>query len=181
MTSRLTELLWLASSAAMLAVAVWRDATVRRIPNLATFLGAATALALAVLPGGIGAGNAMLGLVCGLAVPLPFYLLGVMGAGDVKLLAAVGAFVGFPGALWVITAAFVAGGALSVAWAMRYRAVRAMMGNLRAGLLQVAAGSRTRPGGLPVSGVRVPYSLAIVIGALGYALWSGRVAWSNAI
>ena len=181
MTSRIADSLWLASLAAMLAAAVLSDVTVRRIPNLAAFLGAVAALALSVSPGGTGAGNAMLGLACGLAVPLPFKLLGVMGAGDVKLLAAVGAFVGFPGVLWVITVAFVAGGALSLAWAMRYRAARAMMGNLRAGLVQVTAGRLPRPGGLPLSGVRVPYSFAIVIGALGYALWSGRVHWRDAI
>ena len=185
MTPDLTESLWLAAYVAMLVAAVWRDATAQRIPNWAVLSGAAFALALSTAHGGIGLGRAMSGLAAGLALLLPFNLLRVMGAGDVKLLAAVGAFVGFPGVLGVALVAFLAGGAMSLAWAIRFRNVRTVLRNLRAGfftgLAQVVAGNLPRAGDLPVSTIRLPYAFAIAIGAGAHVLLSGKLGWKNAV
>ena len=46
----------------------------------------------------------------GLALLLPLWLLRVMGAGDVKLMAAVGAVVGVPGVLYAVLWSFIFGG-----------------------------------------------------------------------
>ena len=182
MALELTALSWLAAYVAMLVAAVWRDATARRIPNWAVLPGAVLALALSIAHGGIGFGSSMSGLVAGLAVLLPFRLLRVMGAGDVKLLAAVGAFVGFPGVLRVALIAFLAGGVMSLAWAIRFRNVRAVLRNVRAGLCTtlaaVATGKLPRAGDLPVTAVRVPYALAIATGATAYAFLSGNPGWN---
>jgi prepilin peptidase CpaA len=45
------------------------------------------------------------GVAVGLAVLLPFFITGVMGAGDVKLLAAVGAWIGPTNTLYVFCVA----------------------------------------------------------------------------
>ncbi|MEG0884092.1 MAG: prepilin peptidase, partial [Janthinobacterium sp.] len=82
----------------LLTGAVWHDMRSRRIPNGLVFGGALAALLLhAVLTpgaGGLGLPAALGGLALGLALLLPMYMLRALGAGDVKLMAMVGAFIG---------------------------------------------------------------------------------------
>ena len=61
-----------------------------------------------------GLGMSVLGALFGFAVLLPMFLLGGMGGGDVKLLAAAGAWVGWPLALVVFLAAALAQGIYAV-------------------------------------------------------------------
>jgi prepilin peptidase CpaA len=76
------------------AVAVM-DLRTRRIPNWLTIPAAALAVALSVARAGWhGAAISAAGVVTGLAVFLPLCLSGKLGAGDVKALGAVGAFLG---------------------------------------------------------------------------------------
>ena len=76
-------------------VACVTDVRSRRIPNVLTFGAAIAALGYHSIAGGWdGAQNAMFGWVVGTALFLPFFLLGGMGAGDVKLVAALGAWLG---------------------------------------------------------------------------------------
>jgi prepilin peptidase CpaA len=170
--------LWLAGHTALLGAAVWCDATVRRIPNRIVFPGAVVALVLAALPGGIGLGRSVSGCAAGFAALLPFYLMGVTGAGDVKLLAAVGAFVGFPGVLGVALITFVAGGVMSALWMIRSRTLGAALVNIRVALFtgaaRVASGNLPRVGDFPVSGQGIPYAVAIAIGAGAYVLLIGK-------
>ena len=74
--------------------AAW-DMRQRRVPNLlvfpATLLGVVLQLALSGWQGGLAAFG---GMAVGLVLLLPGYLLGTTGAGDVKLMAAVGTFLG---------------------------------------------------------------------------------------
>jgi prepilin peptidase CpaA len=70
------------------------DLATRRIPNWITLPGALAGLALQAWHGGWhGALSSLAGAGLGFAIFLLLYLLGGMGAGDVKLFAAVGAFV----------------------------------------------------------------------------------------
>lgn len=173
-----TDTLWLAAYAATLGLATWHDATERRIPNRVVFAGALTALGLSALPGGIGWLQALGGLATGLAVWMPLYLVRVMGAGDVKLMAAVGAFTGFSGVLGVSLATLVAGGVLSLVWAVRHAALGAMLRNLRTGLCigigQVTAGRLPQAADFPVSRQRMPYAVAISAGAVAQLLLANR-------
>ena len=57
----------------------------------------------------------IVGLLVGLGVFMPFYLLRVLGAGDVKLLAMVGAWLGATNVAWVALWTMAAGGVLLVA------------------------------------------------------------------
>jgi prepilin peptidase CpaA len=90
-----------------LAGAVITDLRARIIPNVLVLSGALSGVLLAGLhPEGIGLLRALGGLALGLAIFLPLYLLRAMGAGDVKLMAMAGAFLGYAAiaeaALWVL-------------------------------------------------------------------------------
>ena len=121
----MTELFTLNSSIAMGVgfTACVTDLRSRRIPNVLTFGAAAAALVYGAVTGGwSGLGSATLGWLIGaLAFIVPFAL-GGLGGGDVKLLAAIGAWLGPAGAFWVALYAGVAGGvmALGVALATGY-------------------------------------------------------------
>jgi prepilin peptidase CpaA len=162
------------AEAAMLAAAAWQDARHQRIPNAVVLPGAAVALALSLMPGGVGIANALGGLAAGLMLLLPLYLMGVTGAGDVKLLAAVGAFTGMPGILGVALLAFVVGGALSLAWAIHLRLLRKVLANLNVAafttIAELCSGRLPNARGFPVSTARIPYAVAIAAGALIHAL-----------
>ncbi len=91
------------------------DLRTRRIPNALTFGGAAVALLYAVASRGFDGLLASLeGWGVGLALFLPMFLLGGMGAGDVKLLACLGAWVGPLGAFWVAIYSMLAGGVMGI-------------------------------------------------------------------
>ena len=100
----------------LLALAARCDLASRRIPNRLTLAGGAAGLLLAASQGGWGAlGEAALGGLAGLGVLLPVWLLGGMGAGDVKLLGAAGTFLGVPLVFWGATCSAVAGSGFAAA------------------------------------------------------------------
>jgi prepilin peptidase CpaA len=83
------------------------DCRLRRIPNWLVIAGLAVACMLAAIghsPFQIDLSDAALGLLAGLLALLPFYLIGLMGAADVKVFAALGAWCGFHAlpALWIV-------------------------------------------------------------------------------
>lgn len=91
------------------------DVRWRRIPNVLTFGAAAAGLLYHVTSGGLrGAGFSAGGWAVGLALFFPIFALRGMGAGDVKLLAAIGAWLGPTTTLWVALFSAIAGGVLAV-------------------------------------------------------------------
>jgi prepilin peptidase CpaA len=98
---------------ALLAVA-W-DISTRRIPNVLTFGAALVALIAHAYSGGWnGLGMAAGGWAAGVALFFPVFALGGMGAGDVKLLGAVGAWLGPVAAVWVALYSGIAGGLMGL-------------------------------------------------------------------
>jgi prepilin peptidase CpaA len=96
-------------------VAVVCDIASRRIPNALTFGSAFAGLVVHAYVGGwAGAGMALAGCAAGLAVFFPVFALGGMGAGDVKLLGAVGAWLGPASAVWVALYSGIAGGLMGL-------------------------------------------------------------------
>jgi prepilin peptidase CpaA len=94
-----------------LVAAVILDVHSRRIPNGLCALMLVTGLVLQTVFAGVdGLLIAIGGLVTGFAVLIPLYLAGRMGAGDVKLMASVGTFLGATGALTAGAATLVVGG-----------------------------------------------------------------------
>ena len=77
-----------------LAIAVVTDVRTRRIPNWLTGAIAAAGFGLAFGGGTVTPMRAALGLLVGLVLMMPGHVIGATGAGDVKLMAAVGAVVG---------------------------------------------------------------------------------------
>jgi len=96
-------------------VAAGCDLRMRRIPNLLTFGAAATGVVYHLISGGFaGLGHSAAGWFVGaLVFVVPFALRG-LGGGDVKLLAALGAWIGPGDVLWLALYTGVAGGAMAV-------------------------------------------------------------------
>jgi prepilin peptidase CpaA len=104
---------------AIATVACAWDLRTRRIPQALTLGGAMAAVAYHVAIGGAPAGVASLsGWAVGLVLFLIPFALGGLGAGDVKLLGALGAWLGPANALWLALYTGVAGGILAVAVAV---------------------------------------------------------------
>ena len=96
-------------------IACLTDLRDRRIPNVLTFGAAALALVFHGLVGGVsGLQSAVLGWIAGTAMFLPFFMLGGMGGGDVKLLAALGAWMGPRDAFYLAIYASLAGGVMAI-------------------------------------------------------------------
>ncbi len=103
----------IAVAALVLAAAV-TDYRSRRIPNWLTLSGFCAGLLLHGMSGGLaGAGTSLLGAALAFAIYLVLYALRAMGAGDVKLMAALGALVGPGDWMVVFIAAALAGGLLA--------------------------------------------------------------------
>lgn len=99
----------------VLLMAMWTDLRSSRIPNWLTFSAMGVALVVHVWLGGIpGALFCLAGLGAGLGLFLILYMSGSIGAGDVKLMAAVGALVGPYGALLSGVLALLVGGLYAV-------------------------------------------------------------------
>jgi len=102
-----------------LGAAVFTDVRTRRIPNWLTGAIAGAAFGLAFGGGPVTPMRALLGLVVGLVLMLPGHVIGATGAGDVKLMAAVGAVVGPDVIFRAFLYSAVAGGVLAVVVAVR--------------------------------------------------------------
>src|ERR1700747_786407 len=100
---------------AIVAVAATCDLKTRRIPHVLTF-GAALAglVAHGYLEGWSGAGVSAAGWLVGVAAFFPFFALGGLGAGDIKLLGAIGAWLGPVAAIWVALFSGIAGGVMAL-------------------------------------------------------------------
>lgn len=154
------------------------DLRSRRIPNALTCLGLAAGLALNARAEGLsGVVSSLGGGLIGLALFLPFMMLGGMGAGDVKLMAALGCLVGPTGILRLALVAALAGGLLAllrVGWEGRLRATLTGMAGLL--LFWFSTGLRPSPE-LHLSNpstIRIPYAIPIAAGTIVATLgpWS---------
>ena len=111
-----------------LAAATVIDLKTRRIPNVVTLGMMAAGVALAATDAsGISVRASLLGFVLGLLFMLPGYLLGATGAGDVKLMGAVGAVVGSPLIVKAFLFTAIAGGVLAVIVAARRKRLGATL------------------------------------------------------
>jgi prepilin peptidase CpaA len=91
------------------------DVRTRRIPNVLTIGAAVCGFAVAGFAGGLtGLAWSVSGWMVAVALFLPFFLLRGMGAGDVKLLGAMGAWLGPGGALIAGFFTAVAGGVMAL-------------------------------------------------------------------
>jgi prepilin peptidase CpaA len=155
-------------------IACATDLRTRRIPNAITVSSTLAAVAVQTVSGGIpGASHALGGALAGAALFFPFFALRGLGAGDVKLLAALGAWLGPVEVLWVGLYAMIAGGAIGLAVALGHGYLRTALTNIGA----MTALWRTT-GVRPIEGMtladstapRLAYAVPVLIG-LGLRLW----------
>ena len=98
-----------------LVLAAVSDGLYRRIPNRLVLGGLIFALSFQCLFHGAAGGVAALaGMLTGFSLLLPFYMLGGMAAGDVKLMTMVGAFLGAQETFYALVASFLIGGVWAV-------------------------------------------------------------------
>lgn len=167
---------WVVLSAFLLAACAF-DLRARRIPNaLSVAAGLAGVLLHTLLPegsglfaatqrGGLGAAQAALGLLVALAAGLLLWRARLFGAGDAKLLAAVGAYTGVAGVLPVVIWTLVIGGVLALLWALA--AVLGVVSGVVSGTLQPAPAGGAPGPGRPAR--QLPYALALGAGTLAHA------------
>jgi prepilin peptidase CpaA len=141
------------------------DMRTRRIPNAltASMAGAGLGFAAAGLSG-VSLTAAAIGFVLGLVLMLPGHLLGATGAGDVKLMAAVGTIVGPAMVVKAFLFAAIAGGVLAVIVAVH----RKRLGTTLAGTARMIAtpnGARQEISS-KTSASRFAYGPAIAIGSV---------------
>ena len=168
----------------------WRE---RRIPNGLTVAGLIGALSFhglapggaglfdPYLPGALGLRDSVIGAGAALLLMVLLYARNIVGAGDTKLMAAVGAFVGLNGLPALLLAVMLAGGALALVYALVDRDLRGSLariaawfrvflpGRLSAGACVSSTGMNSQP--------RLPFALAISVGCTGFAygVYSGLI------
>jgi prepilin peptidase CpaA len=162
---------------AVVVAAAATDLRMRQIPNWLTLPAMAAGLGINSFLG-LGFAKALWGMLVALGTFAIFFAIGFMGAGDGKLMGAVGAFVGWPQIATVMVLVAVLGGLAGVVVAWRQGALGQVLRNT-AGLIGDMVMLRWRavkqqsdfraPGRL-----RLPYGAVIALGTLVFLLTSPR-------
>ena len=145
------------------------DLKTRRVPNALTMSLAAAGIALAAAGvGRVGLGASIAGCVLGAALMLPGHVFGATGAGDVKLLAAAGTFLGPEMIVTAFAATAIAGGVIAIFVAVqRGRLKRTLDATTRLATRQASATEIEHP----TANNRFAYAPAIAIGVMVAALF----------
>lgn len=177
---------------AFLVAATYYDVKSRRIPNILVFPAAFFGVALhSFLPsgtgffsdpfGGLGIASSLAGFGTGLAIFLPMYILKTMGAGDVKMLAAVGAFFGVQQIVLIALLSMLIGGLLAVSVATWNGMLFQVISNIRImilnSLFRLLAGASMRV--IEPSSItgKLPYAIAITGGTMLYVATAKTGIW----
>ena len=163
--------------AAALVVAAVMDVRARRVPNLLCLLLLLTGFVAAALQlSATALGGAMLGTLVALAIWIPFWLMRLLGAGDVKFFAAACAWLG-PSMAWRASlATAVLGGIMGTLLLVRERGVRRAMEFGAVGASNPAAviRSATAQDTAPAVARTFPYAVPMAI-VLAAAMFSPRI------
>lgn len=154
----------------VLAVATFTDLRSRRIPNWLVLPFMAAGIAVSIwLQGWSGLGQSLGGLGLGLLLFGFLAWMGGMGMGDVKLCAAVGAWIGPRQLLFALVVTGLVGGVMAIGWAV----AGGFLGELFTGTgnLVLGWGKRGLRGDPPMTlsnpkARKMPYAPAIAIGTL---------------
>jgi len=162
--------------AAVLALTTYTEIQSARIPNWITLPALAFAFIISFVGVGIPLASSLLGFLAGFGFLFIFYMFGGMGGGDVKLMGAVGALLGFPDILNVLMYTAFIGGAMAILALIWHKRLLGGLHTSMAMLFSARKGptldeetppaegdGSPAPDGKPVT---IPYGLAIVIGCL---------------
>jgi prepilin peptidase CpaA len=171
------EIVWLVSLILIEAAII--DGRCLRVPNWLTFHFLAGGLIFAFWKGG----SALLltsiaGASVGLLTLLPLYSIGGMGAGDVKLMAGVGAWIGPWLAVWAFVSTALVGAVIALAMIVQsgelYRHV-AMMHSIGLEVLTIRnpVTLSERAAQRKPTMKLLPYGIPIAIGSIAFFAWNG--------
>lgn len=164
-----------------LVIAAVIDGLKLKVPNWITFpMIVAGWIASTMVFGWAGLGWSLVGTVVGLALLMPAYAIGGMGAGDVKLLAGVGAWVGATHTFWAFLVSALVGGVIALVmvlvrhgWRHHYSQFWMILSEIffirdPNRLAAVAAERKS-------SMLLLPYGIPIAIGTIGYFACKGML------
>lgn len=170
---------WLLSVVLVFAAVI--DGWKLKVPNWITFplILSGWVYCTATL-GWAGLGWSLVGTVIGLGLLLPAYAIGGMGAGDVKLLAGVGAWVGGTITFYAFCISALVGGVIAIVMVLWHRDWHHHIGQfwtITSEILEVRD-----PDALAViaaerksSMMLLPYGIPIAIGSIAYFAWTGML------
>jgi prepilin peptidase CpaA len=147
-----------------LAAAVVTDVRTRRIPNWLTGSIAGAGFGLAFGGAAVTPVQAALGMVVGLLLMMPGHVIGATGAGDVKLMAAIGVLVGPAVVFKAFLYTAVAGGVFAIAVALS----RGLLADTLYGTQRLVTAPLAAPEAIksPSRANRFAYGPAIAVGTL---------------
>ena len=167
-----------------LVVAAIIDGLQLKVPNWITFpmiiSGWVWSATLSPYPGWEGLVYSLIGTAVGLALLLPAYAIGGMGAGDVKLMAGIGAWVWGTVTLYSFAVSAVVGGVIAVGMVLTKRRWDKHHGQFwmiwneilsvksPEKLAEIAAERKPRM-------MLLPYGIPIAIGTIAYFGWAGML------
>ncbi|MFO1063703.1 MAG: A24 family peptidase [Pirellulales bacterium] len=164
-----------------LVVAAVIDGLYLKVPNNITYpLIVAGWIYSFIIGGWAGLGISLAATVIGFACLFFLHLIGGMGAGDVKLLAGIAAFVGIEHTLWIFAATTIVGGIMAlgqIAWVRGWRkhfeqaqAIVKEVADVRNAdkLYDIAQNRKSRM-------LLLPYGIPMTIAAIGYFAYSGML------
>ncbi|WP_316157585.1 A24 family peptidase [Cupriavidus sp. BIC8F] len=155
---------------AMVGIAAISDLRSRRIPNWLVVAGLLVSLVLQIsqLGAASGAWTWLTGALAGLVPFVVLYLMRALGAGDAKLMAAIGAFVGPQPLLYIMLVTFLAGGVMALVMIAIFRSPRQALASISVMLMSLPFGvtSVHTAGEDKTPGSRLPYAVPIAAGVL---------------
>ena len=154
-------------AAVLLLPAVFIDVAVHRIPNKLCLAGIVAGLALhTAFAGASGFGLALAAGALLLLATFPFFALGWLGAGDVKLMAAVGCVAGAPAAaLAILLVTLVTGALMALLVLARHHALKHFVRRMK--MLEFLTQPGMSLGDMSALTQLLPYSIPIAIGSIG--------------
>lgn len=159
----------------LLVLAAYGDLRNRRISNRLVVLLTATGFlySIVALSPGAGAVRSLEGFGIGLVCWLPFYIAGWLGAGDVKLFAAAGAWLGPLHTIEGALMAALVGAVLALVWMFVHHGSKRTMFTLSvaAAVPSILATSATSQD----AGRTLPYGIALALGAIAAAWMPGTL------
>lgn len=164
---------------AILILAAWIDGKELKVPNWITFPMVLSGLIYCTVTGGFsGLLAGLTGMSCGLLCLLPLYAVGGMGAGDVKLMAGIGAWVGWQTTFYAFCVSVIVGAVMAVlmvawrgAWRKHYENFLTILSEWSVvrnpyELSKIAAERKPTM-------FLLPYGIPICIGTIGYFMYAG--------
>lgn len=166
---------------ALLIVAAYIDGKQLRVPNWLTFPMVFSGLIYSAWAGGwAGLGDGLVGMLVGLATLLPLYAVGGMGAGDVKLMAGIGAWLGAAVTWNAFVVSVIVGAVMAIGMVAWRRSWQKHCGNFAQIVLEfltvksprelskIAAERKSQM-------LLLPYGIPICIGSIAYFAYSGML------